>query len=387
MSKTVKKIVLLTNEMTPYRKSFYDRIFNHCKSIGVEFKVITMTKLQKGYNWNFNEVMASYVHLMKGYHLSFPVSMHINPEISKLLKNIAPDILIMAGSYMNPTSWLAMKALKNSECRTYFWSESHLNEVRAYNKFTLRIREAVRRRFYAKFTGFWYAGKMSKNFIDTYAPANKEMHFVPNLIENELYFSETQRLRSDKMHLRKKWGIPENKKVAIIPARLSKEKGIDCFFKILELANNRDQLTVLIPGTGPIGTKLQEIALQKNLDIRFLGYQQQSQIIELYALSDFFILPSLSDPNPLTCVEALWCGLPLYVSTHVGNYPEVVEEGINGYVFNYQYEDHAINKLEKLISSTDSWLESACNKSHEIAFEKYNPDKVVVNLIKNLIQR
>lgn len=387
MGKPVKKIVLLTNEMTPYRKSFYDKIYDYCKSIDIEFSVITMTKLQKGYNWNFNEVMAPYVHLMKGIHLSFPISMHINIEVRRILRGLSPDILIMAGSYMNPTSWLAMNALKDSCCRTYFWSESHLNEIRTYNNITLKIRDYIRRKFYSKFNGFWYAGQMSKSFIDKYAPSDREMYFVPNLIDNERYHTETQRLRKSKNVLLKKWGVSGVEKTAVIPARLSKEKGIDCFFNILKSAKNKDKLLVLIPGTGPIEQELKKIVQQHNLNVRFLGYQQQTEMIELYALADIFILPSLSDPNPLTCVEALWCGLPLYVSNHVGNYPEVVAEGVNGYVFSYQNMPSAIEKLDKIISATADWHILASKKSNEIATEIYNPNKVVTNLVNNLIER
>ena len=172
---------------------------------------------------------------------------------------------------------------------------------------------------------------MSKSFIDKYAPSDREMYFVTNLIDNERYHTETQRLRKSKNVLLKKWGVSGVEKTAVIPARLSKEKGIDCFFNILKSAKNKDKLLVLIPGTGPIEQELKKIVQQHNLNVRFLGYQQQTEMIELYALADIFILPSLSDPNPLTCVEALWCGLPLYVSNHVGNYPEVVAEGVNGY--------------------------------------------------------
>ena len=39
------------------------------------------------------------------------------------------------------------------------------------------------------------------------------------------------------------------------------------------------------------------------------------------------ILPSLSDPNPLSCIEACWSANPLIVSEHVGNNPEIITEG------------------------------------------------------------
>lgn len=382
-----EKIVLLTNEMTPYRKSFYDKIYQYCSLHNIKFSVLTMTKLQKGYNWNFDECMSSYVTLMKGFHIPYPVSMHINFEVVRQLKQLPPDILIMAGSYVNPTSWLALYALRKTPCKTYFWSESHLNEVRSYKTFTLKIRDWVRHQFYSKFTGFWFAGKLSKQFIDRYAKHTKEMYLVPNLIDDKCYYNKSKSLKENKDTLRKSWGLVGNKRIAIIPARLSKEKGILQFLEILNISELKNRVTVIIPGVGPLEETLKEKVKKLNLNVKFLGYQQQPKMIELYALADFLILPSLSDPNPLTSIEALWCGLPLYVSTHVGNYPEVVEDGVNGYVFEYKNQNDAVGKLNRLISASDEWYVNAARKSQEIANSKFNSEKVVPELINKMTNR
>lgn len=380
----MKRVVLLTNEMTPYRKSFYDKLYESFKSMGIDFKVLTMTRLQKGYNWNFDEVMAPYVHLMKGIHISSVVSMHLNFEVSSQLRTLRPDILIMAGSYMNPTSWLAMRSLKNSKCKTFFWSESHLNEVRDYNSLILKAREYIRNKFYKKFDGFWFAGKLSKEFIGKYASKDAIMQFVPNLIDNTTYYTKSTELRQNIITLRDKWGVSVNKKVAIIPARLSKVKGILEFIDLLTKSKYRDSLTILISGTGPLRDEIQEQIEKSGLDIRLLGYQQQDNVIELYSLSDLFVMPSLSDPNPLTCIEALWCRLPLLVSSHVGNYPEVISEGVNGYVFEYSDEDKAIEKIDKILSASTEWYSKASEKSLEIATNHYNSQSVARELITNL---
>ena len=47
----------------------------------------------------------------------------------------------------------------------------------------------------------------------------------------------------------------------------------------------------------------------------------------------------------------------------------------------------AIEKLDKIISATADWHILASKKSNEIATEIYNPNKVVTNLVNNLIER
>ena len=44
-----------------------------------------------------------------------------------------------------------------------------------------------------------------------------------------------------------------------------------------------------------------------------------------------FVLPSLSDPSPLSAVEAAAAQLPLLLSTRAGNCDDLVVDGRNGY--------------------------------------------------------
>lgn len=49
------------------------------------------------------------------------------------------------------------------------------------------IREMVRKKFYKKYDGFWYAGELSKEFIMKYAIKDAKYCFVPNLIDERVY--------------------------------------------------------------------------------------------------------------------------------------------------------------------------------------------------------
>ena len=94
------------------------------------------------------------------------------------------------------------------------------------------------------------------------------------------------------------------------------------------------------------------------------------------------MLPSLSDPNPLTCIEALWSGLPLFISKHCGNYPEVIKTAVNGYAFDYAEEKQTIENLSKLLSADSLWKENARNMSISIAEKNYNTVTVVEEVMQ-----
>lgn len=382
----VKSIVLITNEINPYRKSFYDQLHQYCETIGIKFTVLLMTKVEHGYNWDYEKVKSDYALLMKGLHFTYPINNYLNIGVLRRLKELRPDIVVMAGSYFYYTNWLVIAAKHKLHYPIYFWSETHLNEERTYGSFKHKIREKFRQVIYSKFDGFWYSGKLSKELIKCYARDNAKYHFVPNLIDQQTFFSTSKKLRKSRLELRSKWGVRNDNIVVITPARLSWVKGIHTFIDLLQKATLDRSLTMLIPGVGDYKDEIEKKIRATNLDIRLLGYQQQDHIVELYSLSDFFVLPSLSDPNPLTCIEALWCGLPLLVSTHVGNYPEVIVEGKNGYVFDYAKPQEAIQKIEIFLNSSDRWKESARECSLEIANKYYNSNNVVKRLIDDLVK-
>ena len=109
-------------------------------------------------------------------------------------------------------------------------------------------------------------------------------------------------------------------------------------------------------------------------------------MIELYSISDVFVLPSISDANPLTCIEALWTELPLFISENCGNYPEVIEQGKNGYSFNYKNLNDAVKKLDCIISADKRWMENARNTSGLIAKEQYDTKRVIEKILNRFYE-
>jgi glycosyltransferase involved in cell wall biosynthesis len=67
--------------------------------------------------------------------------------------------------------------------------------------------------------------------------------------------------------------------------------------------------------------------------VRFLGFQNQSELPALYDLCDVFVLPSNREAFGLVVNEAMNAGKPVIASDQVGCWPDLVRPGINGAVF------------------------------------------------------
>lgn len=380
------KIMLLTNILTPFRIYFYDQLYSHMKNRNIEFKVFVMTATEPGRTWEYSKFKREYTELLSGKLYEFSgIHIIINPQIKKKIMNFNPDIAICAGSYMLFSVWTALKLRNKLNYKTFLWSESHLEEKRDYGKVKLKFRDFMRLKIIKNFDGFWYAGKMSKEFLRVYGKKDAKYVFVPNLVEEAAYESAQYLSKERVTEIKSRYNISEEKIVLLCPARLSKVKGIPQFLNLFKDCKSKNKCTILIPGIGELEDEIRRLAKQNKIDLRLLGFKSQEELIELYAATDIFLLPSLSDPNPLSCIEAAWAGKPMIVSKHVGNHPELIIEGENGCVIDYINFEESIISIDGLLNKDKKWLKRAGQISYNIAKEQYNSELVIDRIIDETI--
>lgn len=90
--------------------------------------------------------------------------------------------------------------------------------------------------------------------------------------------------------------------------------------------------------------KVKSLGLEEMIEF----HQPVKDVVREYAAADFFCLPSVYEGFPNVVCEAMSCGLPI-VCGRVCDNPYIVEEGINGFLFNpFDTEDMA-SKIEAMI--------------------------------------
>lgn len=384
----MKKVVLLTNILSPYRSAFYQCMYERGKQKEIEFSVLLMNDTESNRQWKYEEFQGEYTYLLKRrVFFGKKDSLYINTDLEEWLERIRPDILVMAGSYTFLPVWQARRwAKKRGKCPLYFWSESHLDELRDYNKLTLTVRDLIRKKFYSHMDGFWYPGEKAKELIKRYASANADFIQVPNLIDNQKFADVADKFSGKKRELREKYELSADKKIFFSPMRLTKVKGMLPFLEIAAAVEEKDSMQIVVAGEGEQEAEIRFCAEENNVDLKLVGYRNGEEVAELMSCADCFLMPSLSDPNPLSCIEALWCRKPLLVSRHVGNAPEVICIGENGFVFSYEDKVGAVNIVKELLSKPKEWYQNAGDISYRIAEEYFdlitNTDRILAQ-VKN----
>jgi glycosyltransferase involved in cell wall biosynthesis len=130
--------------------------------------------------------------------------------------------------------------------------------------------------------------------------------------------------------VRRELGLSDDAVVAITVANLRREKDYPNLLRAAREALGSDsRLVVLAVGQGPLEREVhalhQELGLGER--VRLLGHR--TDVPDLLAASDVFVLASAHEGLPVSIMEAMVAGLPV-VATAVGGVPEAVDDGASG---------------------------------------------------------
>lgn len=113
--------------------------------------------------------------------------------------------------------------------------------------------------------------------------------------------------------------------------RISAEKGVKYLLEAWEKMDDTGDIELLIVGDGPEKEELEDRYAGSN--IRFLGNQTGTKVLELMSKSMYLVVPSIwYEGFPMTIVEAYSVGTPVLCS-RIGSLQEIVLEGVTGFQF------------------------------------------------------
>ena len=151
------------------------------------------------------------------------------------------------------------------------------------------------------------------------------------VIRNGIRFSEFDPHRRS-LDLRRELNIPPEARLVLVSARLNRMKGIQYFLDAAaSIAPRFSDVRFLIVGDGESREELKAQAEQRGIADRtvFTGFRKD--IPALLRETTLSVLPSLSEGLSNSVMESMAAGIPV-VATRVGGNPEIVDDGVTGWL-------------------------------------------------------
>ncbi len=139
--------------------------------------------------------------------------------------------------------------------------------------------------------------------------------------------------------------------VVLFVARMVPNKGPKTLVRAAALVlHHHPQAQFVLVGDGPLRNQLQEQVNHLGIEqaVQFLGLRHD--VPDLMRQANVFVRPSTLEGMPLTILEAMASGLPV-VATPVGGTPELVKDGVNGYLVPVNDHDALANSIIKLLDN------------------------------------
>lgn len=133
-------------------------------------------------------------------------------------------------------------------------------------------------------------------------------------------------------NLKRELGLKETDILVMSAGRLSPEKNYGGLIDVAKLVGDkRNDVAFVVFGEGFLREELEARVKQAGLERRFFFPGFRKDVKSLMAEADVFVLPSFTEGLPNVVLEAYAVKRPV-VATAVGGTPEVVEDGVSGFL-------------------------------------------------------
>lgn len=183
---------------------------------------------------------------------------------------------------------------------------------------------------------------------------------------------------------------------ALYSGRLAKEKGIlnlvEAFTNLIKNSKGNEKLNgirLYIAGDGPERENIEKKIKDSKLENRIvlLGYLNQKDLREFTRKCSFLVIPSIWYENgPYSVIETQAIGKAI-IGANIGGIPEMVQDNVNGLIYEYDDINELEDKMKKLFESpelVDYFGKSAKN----FALKEYRPEKYyekIEKIYKNVL--
>jgi glycosyltransferase involved in cell wall biosynthesis len=253
------------------------------------------------------------------------------PAIGNAIAGTRPDVVMIPG-WHSITLVRALWRCRRLGIPTLYRGDSHLQSGPAGWRrplWSLKTRFLLR-----QFDGFLSPGLRVDEYLAWYGVPGDRIFRVPHAVDNEMFATTAlpYQQTEGRAEARRRWGIAPDAFVPLFAGKLVGSKHpLDVVRAAAALGSGA---SLVVAGSGPLDADMRAEAARLGVDLKAIGFLNQTELGRAYGIADCLVLPSdYAETWGLVVNEALATGLPVVVSDAVGCAPDLVRDGESGYIY------------------------------------------------------
>lgn len=208
---------------------------------------------------------------------------------------------------------------------------------------------------------------------------DKNLHSRIKVIYNGIDIKKEEYILNDEeiKYFRNNLGFKVNDFVISVIGRLEEQKGHLPFLKSIIKLIPKFNLRIIFVGEGSKRKEIEKYVKEYNLEENVILTGFQSQPEKFFEISDLVIVPSLWEGFGIVVCEAMIKN-KIILASNVGGIPEIIDDGITGFLYNLNDEKQMREKLEFIIKNF-SELKNITSAAKKKVKEKFDIMKNSLN--------
>lgn len=299
--------------------------------------------------------------------------------LKKILKEYKPELIHLHAMHeITPSVLFLLK--KYPTVITMHGSETFLSTLLLWSlkpeNFKQRIYDKKNLNLIGRFTYFYF--NSIQKFLYRIAFKNVDIFITPSKYLQNIAKADVSPIIHLPyfIELRKFYELTNNYNLLFV-GRLERIKGVEFLIQAASsIVKAFPQTTLTIVGDGREKTYLLNLTkkLQLEKHVQFLGWIGNKELDAYYKKASIIVVPTVSsEAFGLVILEAMRVGRPV-IGTNVGGIPEIIDDGVNGYLVEPENPEQIAEKVMKLFSEEKLLKElgrNARKKAEAFSIEKH----------------